>query len=159
MDEERSTNVPVPPQDIEAEKAVLGAMLKSQDARADVSSILTPGDFYLNEHQEIFRTMLEMEQKGVGVDITTVYSALRQRKTAEMVGGITYLSRLMDETIVVSNAKFYADTVSDKSKMRQLISEAERIREGPDIQISARSSLRISRRSRSSRDRAERSRA
>ena len=89
MDEERSTNVPVPPQDIEAEKAVLGAMLKSQDARADVSSILTPGDFYLNEHQEIFRTMLEMEQKGVGVDITTVYSALRQRKTAEMVGGIT----------------------------------------------------------------------
>ena len=129
MDEERSTNVPVPPQDIEAEKAVLGAMLKSQDARADVSSILTPGDFYLNEHQEIFRTMLEMEQKGVGVDITTVYSALRQRKTAEMVGGITYLSRLMDETIVVSNAKYYAETVSDKSKMRQLISEAERIRE------------------------------
>ena len=129
MDEERNSNVPVPPQDIEAEKAVLGAMLKSQDARADVSGILRAEDFYLNEHQEIYRTMLDMEQKGVGIDITTVYSALRQRKTAEMVGGITYLSRLMDETIVVSNAKYYAETVSDKSKMRQLISEAEKIRE------------------------------
>ena len=129
MEEERTTNVPVPPQDIEAEQAVLGAMLKSQDARADVSGILRPEDFYLKEHQEIYRTMLEMDQKGTGVDIMTVFSALRQRKTAELVGGITYLSRLIDETIVVSNAKYYADTVSDKSKMRQLIAEAEKIRE------------------------------
>ena len=129
MDEERTQNVHVPPTDIEAEMAVLGAMLKSQDARADVSSILRPEDFYLNEHREIYKTMLEMEQKGTGIDITTVYSALRQRKTADMVGGITYLSKLMDETIVVSNAKYYADTVSDKSKMRQLIDEAEKIRE------------------------------
>jgi replicative DNA helicase len=73
--------------------------------------------------------MLEMEQKGTGVDITTVYSALRKRKTAELVGGITYLSKLMDETIVVSNAKYYAETVGSKSRMRQLIAEAEKIRE------------------------------
>lgn len=129
MDEERTNNVLIPPNDIEAEKAVLGAMLKSQDARADVAGILRPDDFYLNEHQEIYRTMLEMEQKGTGVDITTVYSALRKRKTAELVGGITYLSKLMDETIVVSNAKYYAETVSSKSKMRKLITEAEKIRE------------------------------
>ena len=85
MDEERTSNVLIPPNDIEAEKAVLGAMLKSQDARADVADILRPEDFYLTEHQEIYRTMLEMEQKGTGVDITTVYSALRKRKTAELV--------------------------------------------------------------------------
>ena len=129
MDEERSSNILVPPQDIEAEKAVLGAMLKNSDARADVNGILYPEDFYLKEHQEIYRTILEMEQKGTGVDITTVYSALKLRKTAEMVGGITYLSRLIDETIVVSNAKYYADTVASKSKMRQLIEQAEKIRE------------------------------
>jgi replicative DNA helicase len=58
MDEERTSNVLIPPNDIEAEKAVLGAMLKSQDARADVAGILRPEDFYLTEHQEIFRTML-----------------------------------------------------------------------------------------------------
>ena len=129
MDEERNENVLIPPTDIEAEKAVLGAMLKSQDARADVTGILKPDDFYLKEHREIYKTMLEMDQKGIGVDITTVYSALKQRKTAEMTGGMTYLSRLLDEAIVVSNAKYYAETVDDKSKMRQLIEEAESIRD------------------------------
>ena len=128
MDEER-TNVLIPPHDIEAEMAVLGAMLKSQDARADVISVLNPDDFYLNEHKEIYKTMIEMDQKSIGVDITTVYSTLKTRKTAEMVGGISYLSRLMDEAIVISNAKYYAEIVANKSKMRQLIIESEKIRE------------------------------
>ncbi|MBQ3428543.1 MAG: replicative DNA helicase [Mogibacterium sp.] len=128
MDEERK-DVLLPPVDIDAEKAVLGSMLKNQDARADVNAILRAEDFYLKEHQEIFRTMFDMDQKGTGIDITTVYSALKQRKTADMVGGITYLSRLMDEAIVPSNARYYAETVSDKSKMRQLITEAEAIRD------------------------------
>lgn len=129
MDEERNNNLLIPPTDIDAEKAVLGAMLKSVDARADVSEILIPEDFYLKEHQEIFRTMQDMDRRGIGIDITTVYSALKQRKTADMVGGMTYLSKLMDDAIVVSNAKYYADSVSDKSKMRQLIAEAESMRD------------------------------
>ena len=128
MDEERK-DVLLPPVDIEAEKAVLGSMLKNQDARAEVSAILNAEDFYLKEHQEIYKTMAEMSQKGTGIDITTVYSALKQRKTADMVGGITYLSRLMDEAIVPSNARYYAETVADKSRMRQLITEAEAIRD------------------------------
>ena len=128
MDEERK-DVLLPPTDVDAEKAVLGSMLKNRDARADCSAILKPDDFYLREHQEIFKTMLDMDQKGTGIDITTVYSALKQRKTADMVGGMTYLSRLMDEAIVPSNARYYAETVADKSKMRQLINEAEAIRD------------------------------
>ncbi len=128
MDEERR-DVLLPPTDIEAEKAVLGSLLKSQDARADVEPLLRAEDFYLKEHQEIYNTILDMNRKGTGVDITTVYSALKQRKTADMVGGITYLSRLMDEAIVPSNARYYAETVSDKSKMRQLINESEAIRD------------------------------
>ena len=128
MDEERK-DVLLPPVDIEAEKAVLGSMLKNQDARAEVSAILRAEDFYLKEHQEIYRTMAEMSQRGTGIDITTVYSALKQRKTADMVGGITYLSRLMDEAIVPSNARYYAGTVAEKSSMRQLITEAEAIRD------------------------------
>ena len=128
MDEERK-DVLLPPTDIEAEKAVLGSMLKNQDARADCAALLRAEDFYLREHQEIYKTMLDMDRRGTGIDITTVYSALKQRKTADMVGGITYLSRLMDEAIVPSNARYYAETVSDKSKMRQLITEAENIRD------------------------------
>jgi len=129
MDEERNTNVLIPPTDIDAEKAVLGAMLKSADARADVSEMLLPDDFYLKEHKEIYLTMLDMDRRGTGIDITTVYSALKQRKTADMVGGMTYLGKLMDDAIVVSNAKYYAEIVSDKSKMRQLIEEAESMRD------------------------------
>ncbi len=129
MNEEKNTNTLIPPEDIEAEKAVLGAMLKNGDARADVSGILREEDFYLTEHREIYKTIIDMEHKGVGIDIMTVFSELKRRKTVEMVGGLTYLSRLIDETIVVSNAKFYARNVADKSKMRQLIAEADRIKE------------------------------
>ena len=129
MDEERNSNVLVPPADVNAEKALLGAMLKSQDARADAVAILNAEDFYLPEHQEIYKTMLDMDQKGTGVDITTVYSALKQRKALDFTGGMTYLSKLMDDAIVISNAKFYADTISEKSKMRQLIEEADRIKD------------------------------
>ena len=128
MDEERR-EVLLPPADIDAEKAVLGSMLKSRDARADASEALRPEDFYLKEHSEIFTTMLDMDQRGTGIDITTVYSALKQRQTADMVGGITYLSRLMDEAFTPSNVRYYAETVANKSKMRQLINEAESIRD------------------------------
>lgn len=128
MDEERKDQL-LPPTDVDAEKAVLGSMLKNRDARADCSAILRPEDFYLREHQELFKTMLDMDQKGTGIDITTVYSALKQKKTADMVGGMTYLSKLIDEAIVPSNARYYAETVLDKSKMRRLIDEAEAIRD------------------------------
>ena len=128
MDEERKDQL-LPPTDVDAEKAVLGSMLKNRDARADCNAILRPEDFYLREHQELFKTMLDMDQKGTGIDITTVYSALKQKKTADMVGGMTYLSKLIDEAIVPSNARYYAETVLDKSKMRRLIDEAEAIRD------------------------------
>ena len=98
MDEERS-GVLLPPTDIDAEKAVLGAMLKSRDARADVIEVLREDDFYLKEHQELYRTMLDMEQKGTGVDLTTVYSALKQRNTA---GGILIQTVLSSEKILFS---------------------------------------------------------
>lgn len=129
MDEERKTTQYVSPADIEAEKAVLGAMMKNADAVADVIEILRAEDFYLTEHQEIYRAMYEMFRKSIGIDLMTTYSELKSRKTSEIVGGVTYLSKLIDEAIVASNAKYYAATVADKSKMRQLIAEADKIRE------------------------------
>ena len=128
MDEERTVSN-LPPTDIEAEKAVLGAMMKDQDAAADVLELLVPEDFYLTEHREIYRAMFDMSRRGVAIDLMTTYSELKTRKTVDIVGGLTYLSKLMEDTIVVANAKYYAAVVSDKSKMRQLIGEAEKIRE------------------------------
>ena len=129
MDEERVNNQNIMPQDLDAEKAVLGSMLKSQDAVADVIEILRAEDFYLKEHQEIYKVMIEMFAKSIAIDLMTTYSELKSHKIAELVGGLTYLSKLMDEAVVYSNAKYYANTVADKSKMRQLINEAEKIKD------------------------------
>lgn len=129
MDEERITTEYVEPVDIDSEKAVLGSMLKNQDAVADVIDILKPGDFYLKEHQEIFKVMYDMFSNNVAIDLRTTFSELKSKKLADLVGGLTYLNKLSDEAIVSSNAKFYAATVLDKSKMRQLIKEADKIKE------------------------------
>lgn len=129
MDEEIRTTQYEPPKDLDAERAVLGAMLKSPDAVADVIEILNEKDFYLEEHQTIFRTMYEMFRKSKPIDLMTTFSELKDRKVADQIGGLTYLSKLTDEAIVYSNAKYYAATVSDKSKMRQLIREADKIKD------------------------------
>lgn len=129
MDEERITTEYVEPTDIDSEKAVLGSMLKNQDAVADVIDILKPQDFYLKEHQEIFKVMYDMFSKNIAIDLRTTFSELKSQKLADLVGGLTYLNRLSDEAIVSSNAKYYAAAVLDKSKMRQLIHEADKIRD------------------------------
>lgn len=129
MEEERVNNQVIMPQDLDAEKAVLGSMLKSQDAVADVLEILRAEDFYLKEHQEIYKIMVEMFAKSIAIDLMTTYSELKSHKLAELVGGLTYLSKLMDEAVVYSNAKYYANTVVNKSKMRQLIHEADKIKD------------------------------
>lgn len=127
--EEKEIKKLMPPSDVEAEKAVLGSMMKSADAVADVIDILKAEDFYLTEHREIFKAMVDMFRRSTPIDLTTVYSELKIKKTADLVGGLTYLSKLMDEAVVFSNAKYYAATVTDKAKMRQLIHEAEAIRD------------------------------
>lgn len=117
----------MPPQDVEAEKAVLGAMLKSPEAVSDVMSILKPEDFYLKEHQTIYETMMNMHRKSIGIDTQTTQSALKEGKLLDIVGGTSYLFKLYNDAIVTSNAKYYADTVLGRARMRQLIDEANRI--------------------------------
>lgn len=129
MAEEREVTYNLePPHDIEAEKAVLGSMLLDQDAVADVIDRLKPEDFYMREHQEIYKAFVEMYRKSINIDLNTANSQLKTRKTAEFVGGLVYLSRLADDAIVPANAKYYAETVLAKSNMRQLIKEADTIR-------------------------------
>ena len=77
----------VPPQDIDAEESVLGAMLVSQNAIAIVSELLKPEDFYRRSHATIYRTILEMYGKGEVVDSITLTSALDNRGVLDEVGG------------------------------------------------------------------------
>ena len=116
------------PQDIEAEKAVLGSMMQSEDAVADVIDKLQPKDFYLKEHQLIYETFVNMYRRSIAIDLTTTYSQLSKQKLQEMVGGMSYLGRLSSDAIVPANAKYYADIVLAKSQLRRLIAEADLIK-------------------------------
>ena len=117
-----------PPKDIEAEKAVLGSMMLSDDAVQDAIDILKPEDFYLKEHQEIYKMFMSMFRRSITIDLMTTRAELNKVHQLELVGGMTYLSRLSGDAINPSNAKFYALTVVDKSKMRKLIKSADTMR-------------------------------
>lgn len=116
------------PSDVEAEKAVLGSMMKSSDAVSDVIDMVKPEDFYVKEHQEIYAAMVDMYRHSVNIDITTVHSELKKRKTAEMTGGLSYLLRLTSDAIVPTNARFYGQTVVSKARLRALIGQADIIK-------------------------------
>lgn len=117
-----------PPKDIEAEKAVLGSMMLSDDAVQDAIDILKPEDFYLKEHQEIYKMFMSMFRRSITIDLMTTRAELNKVHQLELVGGMTYLSRLSGDAINPSNSKFYALTVVDKSKMRKLIKSADTMR-------------------------------
>lgn len=117
-----------PPKDIEAEKAVLGSMIISEEAVSDVIDKLKFDDFYIKEHQEIFKTMVDMYRRSVKIDTLTLRTELDKNKVLQLVGGLAYLTNLSDFAIVPSNAYHYAEAVIAKSHMRKLIKEAEMIR-------------------------------
>ncbi len=128
MPEDNNNYQPIPPIDIEAEKAVLGAMLKDSDAVMDVIDKLRADDFHEKSHQEIYKVLLELFRKSIAIDLVTVYTALKEKKLSDLVGGMTYLSNLASDAYVSSNATYYADTVIAKARLRSLAEEAERIR-------------------------------
>lgn len=117
----------VPPYSVEAEQSVLGAMLLDAEAVLAAGEILRPEDFYQENHQHIFRTMVELANRGVACDLVTVSEALRQEGRLEAVGGIAYLSDLAAAVPSTANIEYYAHIVSEKSLLRQLIREANRI--------------------------------
>lgn len=119
----------IPPNNIEAEKSVLGAAMLSKDALADVVDVVKPDDFYQAAHKEIFSIMIDLFTNNVSVDIVTVCEELKKRKALEIVGGRAYVASLSSEAPSTSNAAEYAKIVAEKASMRQLIKTAEEIRE------------------------------
>ena len=119
----------IPPNNIEAEKSVLGAAMLSKDALADVVDVVKPDDFYHAAHKEIFSIMIDLFTNNVSVDIVTVCEELKKRKALELVGGRAYVASLSSEAPSTSNAAEYAKIVAEKASMRQLIKTAEEIRE------------------------------
>lgn len=119
MDENIITRIP--PNDAQAEQAVLGAMLVDKEAVLTVIELLKPEDFYRNEHIEIYSAILDLYAKGSAIDILTVKEQLRLRGKYDIINGFEYLASLTNPMFSVNNVEYYAKIVSDKSVLRQLI--------------------------------------
>ena len=117
----------VPPQDIEAEQAVLGAIFLDAEALVEAMAQIEPQDFYRRAHQIIFRSMIALNDRNENIDIITLKSQIESENTLEDVGGISYLTELSQVTPTASGVAHYAKIVKDKSTLRELIQAATKI--------------------------------
>lgn len=115
------------PQNIDAEQAVLGALLISEEAVSTVSQILMPADFYREDHRLIYECMMSMHVKNLPVDLVTVAEELDRTNKLEKAGGLTLLTQLNNMVPTAANASYYARIVREKAELRNLINTATEI--------------------------------
>ena len=122
-------NAPVQeePRDIDAEKAVLGAVFLSKDALADAMEYLEPRDFYRKAHQIIFQKMVDLNDEDQPIDVVTMRSALDKDNQTENIGGVAYIAELATAVPTAANVAYYAKIVHDKATRRRLINTATKI--------------------------------
>ncbi|MFK4295016.1 replicative DNA helicase [Arthrobacter sp. GAS37] len=116
-----------PPQDIEAERSILGAMMLSRDAVQDVTEIINGPDFYRPAHETIFRTIVAMLGRGEPVDVVTVSDALTREGEVTKVGGYAYLHELAGNVPTAANAGYYAEIVAKQAIRRRLATAGQQI--------------------------------
>ncbi|MBA2372736.1 MAG: replicative DNA helicase [Chloroflexi bacterium] len=117
----------LPPQSLEAEQSVLGAILIDRDAVIEVAEFLRPADFYRQANGRIYSAMLELSEKREPIDVVTVAEALERNDELEAIGGRAYLSGLSNQTPTAVHAAQYGRIVERKAVLRNLIGAAGRI--------------------------------
>ncbi|OBI43264.1 replicative DNA helicase [Mycobacterium kyorinense] len=116
-----------PPQDLAAEQSVLGGMLLSKDAIADVLERLRPGDFYRPANQNVYDAILDLYGRGEPADAVTVAAELDRRGLLRRVGGAPYLHDLISTVPTAANAGYYASIVAEKALLRRLVEAGTRV--------------------------------
>ena len=117
----------IPPNDAQAEQAVLGSMLVNKNAVLTVIEILKPEDFYRNEHTEIYSAIRDLYEKGQPIDLITLKAQLEVRGNYDVINGFEYLVSLNNPMYSISNVESYARIVEEKSILRRLIDSANEI--------------------------------
>lgn len=117
----------VPPQSVEAEQAVLGAMLIEREAISKVAEFLRQEDFYREAHRLIYNAAVDLFNKNDAVDLVTVTEFLRKDDKLEGAGGISYITSLANSVPTAANVLYHARIVEEKSLLRQLINAATNI--------------------------------
>lgn len=121
----------IPPQAVEVEEAVLGALMLERDAFVGVSDVLTEDCFYKEEHREIFRVIKDLSSNDKPVDLLIVTQELKNRELLEKVGGAYYITQLTSKVASAAHLEFHARIIAQKYIQRQLIHAAS------DIQATA----------------------
>ena len=122
-------NPRVPPQDIEMEKALLGALMLSQNAVYEASDVVGVDSFYAGKHRTIYDAIIALHGKGEPIDVVTVSSKLKERKELKDIGGTAYLTELVEAAPSPGSARHYAEVVQAKYMLRSLIEAAATINE------------------------------
>jgi replicative DNA helicase len=117
----------IPPHNMEAEQAVLGAILLDNDAIVAAMEHIGPEDFYRAAHQRIYEAMVELFDEAEPVDLVTLSTRLKDRGLLEEVGGIGYLTELANGVPTAANVAYYAQIIEEKSMLRRLIRTATQI--------------------------------
>jgi len=119
----------LPPQDLEAEQSVLGALMIDKNAIIKVADTLFPQDFYRPNHQQIYEAILELFSKSQPIDILTVSSLLKEKGHLDELGGMSYLSQLVNLVPTSSHVIHYGNIINRKHILRELISASYEISE------------------------------
>lgn len=115
----------VPPQDIEAEKALLGSIMLRPEGLFEASDQITPESFYSNKHKMIYESMLELHSNGEPIDLISLSSKMKEKKSLESIGGASYLTELVNTVPSSSNLDHYVKIVHKKHILRRLIEAAD----------------------------------
>src|SRR5438105_12808527 len=111
----------LPPHSREAERCVLGSMLRDNGVIGDVLQIVRKDNFYADAHQKIYQAVVSLYDRGHPVDLVMLAELLKEQKQIEDVGGYAYLAELWDAAPTAANAEYYARIVRDKAVVRHLI--------------------------------------
>jgi len=117
----------VPPNNLEAEQAVLGSALLEKEAVYAAMETVRPEDFYREAHRLIFQSILSLLERGQPVDLLTVTDHLRSRGELEQAGGLSYIAALANIVPTAANAAYYAQIVADKALVRSLINSSTEV--------------------------------
>ena len=117
----------IPPNDVEAEQAVIGSMLTDKEAVSAATEVLKPEDFYREDNRIIFEAILSLYGRSEPIDIITLKSELSSMGKFEAVGGLEYIAELPDKVPTTANVEQYIKIVEEKSVLRNLIKTANEI--------------------------------
>lgn len=123
----RHTELRVPPQNLDAERALIGSIMLKPEALHDIVDIVSPEAMYAEKHRLIMKAVFELFSKSEPIDLLTVSGKLKDQGVLEQVGGNAYLAELVNVVPSAANAKHYAEIVQTKYMMRSLISAADEI--------------------------------